>query len=186
MLIKNWGDAHSNLPIRARWIAKADVVPNGTTKRICVDPFCTEGILLKDSVIAKSSIQAYLDTNYHVHGATPLTLNIGVANAGLADLHKTHSVESSAYVTACNPFSQALDNSANGARQAVLARELQQHGLTYFQGIGKHPTNGWPGEQSFLVLGLSREDARMLGARLEQNAIVWCGHDAKPELVLLR
>ena len=142
--------------------------------------------MFQDSVIAQSSIQAYLQTDYHVHGATPLTLNIGVANAGLAALHKTHSVESSAYVTACNPFSQALDNSANDTRQAVLARELQQHGLTYINGIGQHPTNGWTGEQSFLVLGLSREDAKMLGARYKQNAIVWCGPDAVPELVLLR
>ena len=142
--------------------------------------------MFQDSLIAQSSIQAYLGTNYHVHGATPLTLSIGVANAGLAALHKTHSVESSAYVTACNPFSQATNNSVNDARQAVLACELHQHGLTYIKGIGLHPTNGWTGEQSFLVLGLSREDARMLGARHEQNAIVWCGPDAVPELVLLR
>ena len=142
--------------------------------------------MFQDSVIAQSSIQAYLDTDYHVDGATPLTLRVGIPNAGLAVLHKTHSVKSSAYVTACNPYSQALDDSANDARQAVLARELHQHGLTHIKGIGQHPTNGWPGEQSFLVLGLSREDARMLGARHEQNAIVWCDHDAKPELVLLR
>lgn len=69
--------------------------------------------MFQDSVIAQSSIQAYPETNYHVHGATPLTLNIDVANAGLAALHKTHSVESSAYVTACNPFSQALELRSN-------------------------------------------------------------------------
>ena len=142
--------------------------------------------MFSDSIIDQQSIQAYMDTNYHVNGATPLTLNIGVANAGLAALHKTHSVESSAYVTACNPFSQALNDSAHNARQAVLVRELQQHGLIYIKGIGQHPTNGWTGEQSFLVLGLSREDARVLGVRHEQNAIVWCGTDAVPELVLLR
>ena len=142
--------------------------------------------MFQDSVIAQSSIQAYLNTNYHVHGAMPLTLNIGVANAGLAALHRSHSVESSAYVTACNPFSQALDDSVNDARQEVLARELHHHGLTYINGIGQHPTNGWTGEQSFLVLGLSQEDAKMLGVRHEQNAIVWCGPDAVPELVLLR
>ena len=142
--------------------------------------------MFQNSVIAQSSIQAYLETNYHVNGATPLTLNIGVANPGLATLHITHSVESSAYVTACNPFSQALDDSTNNARQAVLACELQQHGLIYIKGIGQHPTNGWTGEQSFLVLGLSQEDAKMLGVRHEQNAIVWCGPDAVPELVLLR
>ena len=142
--------------------------------------------MFSDSIIDQRSIQAYLETDYHVLCEVPLTLNIGVANAGLAALHTTHSVEFSAYVTACNPYSQALDDSANDARQAVLVRELQQHGLTYIKGIGQHPTNGWTGEQSFLVLGLSREDARMLGARHEQNAIVWCGPDVMPELVLLR
>lgn len=142
--------------------------------------------MFQNSVISQISIQAYLETNYHVSGATPLTLNIGVANAGLAALHTSHSVESSAYVTACNPFSQALDDSINEELQAVFARELQQHGLTYINGTGQHPANGWPGEQSFLVLGSSREDARMLGARYKQNAIVWCGPDAVPELVLLR
>ena len=142
--------------------------------------------MFQDSVIAQSSIQAYLETNYYVRGAMPLTLNIGVANPGLVALHTSHSVESSAYVTACNPFSQTLDDSTNDARQAVLAGELQQHGLTYINGIGRHPTNGWRGEQSFLVLGLSLEDARMLGIHHEQNAIVWCGPDAVPELVLLR
>ena len=142
--------------------------------------------MFSDSIIDQRSIQAYLETDYHVLCEVPVTLNIGFANSGLAALHKTHSVESSAYVTACNPYSQALDNFANDARQAVLVRELQQHGLTYIKGIGQHPTNGWPGEQSFLVLGLSREDAKVLGARHEQNAVVWCDQDAKPELVLLR
>ena len=142
--------------------------------------------MFSDSVIDQGSIQAYLETNYHVHGATPLTLNIGFANAGLAALHKAHSVASSAYVTACNPFSQALDDSVNDARQAVLAGELQQRSLSYIEGIGQHPRNGWLGEPSFLVLGLSREAAKALGNRHEQNAIVWCGPDAVPELVLLR
>ena len=162
------------------------MAPCGATKRVCVDPPCTEGFLFQDSVIAQSSIQAYLETDYHVHGAMRVTLNVGVANACLAALQRSHSVESSAYVTACNPFSKALDDSSNDARQAVLARELHQHGLIHISGIGQHPTNGWPGEQSFLVLGLSREDAKMLGARHEQNAIVWCGPDAVPELALLR
>lgn len=142
--------------------------------------------MFPDSIIDQRSIQAYLETNYHVYGEAPMTLNIGVANAGLATLHTSHSVESSAYVTACNPFSQALTDSVNNERQTVIARELQQHGMTYINGIGEHPTNGWTRAQSFLVLGLSRDDARRLGARHEQNAIVWCGLDAVPELVLLR
>ena len=141
--------------------------------------------MFQDSVITQSSIQAYLETNYHVHGVSPLTLRIGVVSQSVAALHKLHGVQSSVYVTACNPFSQAFDESANAARQAALAQELQQRSLTYIEGIGQHPTNEWR-ELSFLVLGLSREAAKALGNRHEQNAIVWCGLDAVPELVLLR
>ena len=142
--------------------------------------------MFPDSVIAQEFVLAYLETNYHVHNDPPVTLNIGIVNARLAALHKTHCVESSAFITACNPFSQTLDASANTDRQEALAHDLAQRSLTYIEAIGQHPTNGWPGEQSFLALGLSRKDARMLGEQHEQNAIVWCGHDAVPELILLR
>jgi hypothetical protein len=37
-----------------------------------------------------------------------------------------------------------------------------------------------------LILGLDLEAARTLGNRMEQNAIVWIGADAVPELVLLK
>ena len=142
--------------------------------------------MFSDSTIDPSTIQAFLDTDYRVHSDAPVTLNTGVANPMLAALHKAYGVESSAYVTACNPFSQAFDESVNADRQSALACELQQLNLTYIQGIGQHPTNNWPGERSFLVLNLSREAAMALGIRHEQNAIVWCGLDAVPELILLR
>ena len=43
----------------------------------------------------------------------------------------------------------------------------------------------WESEDSFLVLGISLEGAQELGAAYGQNAIVWCGEDAIPKLVLL-
>lgn len=36
--ITNWVDTHANLPSRARWIAKADVVPSWSNKPGNVDP----------------------------------------------------------------------------------------------------------------------------------------------------
>lgn len=41
-------------------------------------------------------------------------------------------------------------------------------------------------EPSFLLFGLPLETARPLGKKLDQNAIVWFGGDAVPELILLR
>jgi hypothetical protein len=53
-------------------------------------------------------------------------------------------------------------------------------------GIGVHPTGEWRGEPSYLVPGLSREAAEELGRQFEQNALIWSGADAVPELLLLR
>ena len=142
--------------------------------------------MFSDSTIDRESIQAYLETEYCVQGDTPATLKIGIASGTLAALHKAHSVESSAFVTACNPFSQSFDDALNANRQAALAVELRARSLTFIDGIGQHPSNLWKGEPSFLVMGVSREAAKALGVRHEQNAIVWCGPDAVPQLVLLR
>ncbi len=67
-----------------------------------------------------------------------------------------------------------------------FGEELRLRSLLFIEGVGQHPSNRWPPEPSFLVLDLSLEAAKALGSRHEQNAIVWCGADATPLLVLLR
>ena len=142
--------------------------------------------MFSDSVIDRDTVQAYLETDYRVLGDPVFTLNVGHESPALAALHKAHRVESSAFITACNPFSQSLDVPANEGRQKALAGELKFRSLPFVDGAGQHPSNQWPAEPSFLVLGVSREAAKALGVRHGQNAIVWCGPDAVPELVLLR
>jgi len=63
---------------------------------------------------------------------------------------------------------------------------LRRQGMVLTDGTGRHPSNGWAGEASYLALGLSQEAAEAIGVRFEQNAIVWSGSDAVPRLVLLR
>lgn len=142
--------------------------------------------MFSDSAIDRNTIQAYLETDYRVHGDVSSTLRVGVVCPELAALHQGHQADCSAFITACNPFSQAFDEAANAERQAALARELTQRSLTFIDGVGQHPSNQWPSEASFLVLGLTLEAARTLGIRLEQNAIIWSGIDAVPQLILLR
>ena len=94
-------------------------------------------------------------------------------------------MDCSCFITACNPFSRSLDAHSNQLRQGDLAAELRHRSLSYQSGEGRHPTNGWPAEPSFLVLGLALEAAKSLGRCHEQNAIVWSGPDAVPQLVML-
>ncbi len=141
---------------------------------------------MSDTTIDAAMTQAYRETEYQVHGDQPFTLRIGQNCAELAVSHKRHRVDCSAYITACNPYSQPLDDAANAKRYADLGHELRQRSLIAFEGVGQHPSNQWPGEASYLILGLTLEAAKVLGNRLEQNAIVWSGADAFPQLILLR
>ena len=142
--------------------------------------------MLTESNIPRDTIQAYLETHYHVSGDTPATLRVGQVNPALAAQHEAHGVSSSAFVTACNPYSEGVGAQVNAERQTALAREIEQLGLTYIEGVGKHPSNNWPGEASFLVLGVTLDVAKALGEKHGQNAIIWCGADAVPQLILLR
>jgi len=138
------------------------------------------------STLHAELIRAYLETEYRVHGTPGFVLRIGVASPELRALTAQHGVTTSAFLTAWNPQSRALDPKANAARQAELAEEIARLGLVHLPGVGQHPSNGWPAEDSFLVLGLELDAAKALGARFEQYAIVWAGADGVPHLVFLR
>ncbi len=139
-----------------------------------------------DSCIDPDTIRAYSETDYVVHGDHPVTLNVDRHSPALAGLHRAYRVDCSAFVTACNPFSQRLDEATNAARQAALAEQLASRGLRFLDGIGQHPSNEWAGEPSVLIFGLALAAAKDLGMQWEQNAIIWCGADAVPRLILLR
>ena len=142
--------------------------------------------MFSTSNIHPDLIQAYTETEFRVQEGIPFTLSVGKVSSDLLVAHKRHQVECSAFLTACNPFSQELTDEVNGERQTALAKELESRSLEFVAGIGQHPSNQWPGEPSYLVFGLTLEAAKTLGNRLEQNAIVWNGSDGTPQLILLR
>ncbi|GMG91427.1 DUF3293 domain-containing protein [Cupriavidus pauculus] len=142
--------------------------------------------MFSDSAISQDVIQAYRETHYHVHGNAPAVLKVGEFNPALAALHAAAGVDCSAFITAWNPFSSQQEPARNLSLQQALEQALQQRGLRWIGGVGQHPADAWPGEESLLVLGLTLDDARALGAQFGQNAIVWSGADALPQLILLR
>lgn len=142
--------------------------------------------MFSTSVIHPELIQAYTETEFRVLEGQPLSIWVGKLNSDLLAVHKQYRVECSAFLTACNPFSQELSDEANSERQIALAKELTSRSLEFLPGIGQHPSSQWPGEPSYLVLGLTLEAAKALGARLEQNAIVWTGVNGVAQLILLR
>ena len=139
-----------------------------------------------ESIIAPETRQAYLETHYSVYGESPFALKVGVANPALAMRYKALKVQSCAFITACNPLGQSLNPNVNADLQAAFAGELRQRSLVFVEGLGQHPTGQPLGEVSFLVWGLSLDTAKALGTQQKQNAIIWCGLDAVPQLIVLR
>jgi len=148
--------------------------------------FLSARIVATTSRIDPALVQAYRETEYRVLGAYAMVLRPDVHADRLAVLHQTLAVDCSAFITACNPLSQPCEPSVNAARQAALAQRLALRGHVTIKGIGLHPAGRWDGEPSFLVPGLSLEDASNIGRQFDQNAILWSGADATPRLVLLR
>lgn len=142
--------------------------------------------MFSTSAIDPLIVQAYLETEYRVHGKPTFILRVGQSSAELLSAHKRQRTDCSAFLTACNPFSQLADEAANAARQMALSKELSRRSLVFLTGIGQHPSNEWPGEDSFLVFGLTLDAAMVLGTRFDQNGFVWCDADAVPQLILLR
>ena len=93
----------------------------------------------------------------------------------LAELYSANSVRCAAFITAYNPYSKQLTDKENIVRNEQLFSDLQLQGIEVVFSEGQDPLEQWPGEPSFLALGLEQGIAEQLGAKYEQNAIVWCG-----------
>lgn len=94
-----------------------------------------------------------------------------------------------AFITACNPLGVHQSLKQNRTANERLRERLNQYVSgpdDIIEGMGLDPSEDWPGEESFLVLGLDLEVSRALGAEFQQNALLWADADAIPSLILLR
>lgn len=141
---------------------------------------------MSTSRIPATLLKAYRQTEYRVMAPRSFVLRIGRFSPALSRLHRQSNVASSAFITACNPRSRLLPADENAERRRRLGEAIAGGRWPWLHGSGKHISGPWPAEASFLVLGISRGEACALGAAFDQNAIVFCGADCIPELVLLR
>jgi siroheme synthase len=69
--------------------------------------------LLPETLIDPATVQACRETHYRVHADTPVTLHVGVPSAALAALYQARRAQSCAFITACNPLGQVLEDRVN-------------------------------------------------------------------------
>jgi hypothetical protein len=126
--------------------------------------------------------KVYEESDYVVDDDPPLVMKIGEQNDGLRILFASFNVESAAFITAWNPSSQKLSLDENYDRQADLLVEIEKLRLNYFVGRGEHPDQSWY-EESYLVLGITKDQADALAKQFEQNAYLFIAMSGVPELV---
>ena len=137
--------------------------------------------------IHPDKVRAYLATDYRLgHTAQDIVLTIGKRSDRLAALFATKGVNCGAFLTAYNPRGTLQPEAANHLAHAQLATQLAQLGHKVIAGAGSAKGTDWPAEKSYFALGMALEPAKVMGTHFDQDAIVWVGADAEPQLILLR
>ena len=141
----------------------------------------------KTTQIHPDKVRAYLATDYRLgHTDQDIVLTIGKHSERLATLFAGNGVNCGAFLTAYNPRGTVQTDEANDQAHTQLAAKLQGMRVHVIEGSGSEEGTEWPAEKSFFVLGLALEPAKVIGIHFDQDAIVWVGPDAVPQLILLR
>jgi len=142
---------------------------------------------MSETLIAADKIRAYRATDYRLgHTAQDIVLAPGLRSDRLFELFSANGVECGAFLTAYNPRGNQKSVTENEQAHVLLAAALAERGLDSIEGSGSEPGSDWSAEKSYFAFGLSRDEAIAFGRKFDQDAIVWVGKHAVPELVLLR
>ena len=137
--------------------------------------------------IHPDKVRAYLATDYRLgHTSQDIVLTIGKRSERLAALFASNGVNCGAFITAYNPRGAVQSDEINNQNHAQLATKLEELEIQAIEGSGSEEGTDWPSEKSYFALGLTLEPAKTIGIHFDQDAIVWIGADAIPQLILLR
>ena len=138
------------------------------------------------SALAPGLIRAYRETEYHVYANPTFVLRVDQPCAALEAYYAQQNFAAGCFLTAWNPQSEQLGLAKNLARQQILETQLQQAGWNWLRALAAHPNNGWPAEPGCFIQSMEAATACEWGRQFAQNAIICCGLDTIPRLVLLR
>lgn len=142
-------------------------------------------LAMADTALPEPLLRAYQATQYRIDNCD-WYLQLGETQPALAPWYQRHAVQCATYLTACNPLGELLPDRLNERRMVQLRQALQRAGWAWLDGHGHDPEGHWPAEDSVLVWGMTESTARAWGQQWNQNAVVHCGSDMVPKLLLLR
>jgi hypothetical protein len=127
---------------------------------------------------------AYRATSYWVETQrVAIRMRVGERNELLDFVLEENMATRWAFITAHNPGSIRQTGAANVGRQRELRQRVARLGLTTLDGRGIGDRGDWAPEESILILGLSDEAARGIGAAFGQVAVLYGESGDTPRLV---
>lgn len=135
-------------------------------------------------VIDKDLRKAYESANYRVFEPAVL-FNIGAKNNQLKQLLSQSNSNQAFFISAFNPKSKLLTETANNYRHIELENKLHLSTYSIHEGIGEDPTDKWPGELSFLVMNISKEAIIEIAHFFKQLAILEINKEGVAQLLWL-
>lgn len=115
----------------------------------------------------------YLDTTYSVYVAEDkYDINI---NQPIPDVFNDLLAEqqSAVILTAWNPRSQVFSMQENKSRNNYLRVSLAKNNFNTLDALGQGKDSSWPAEESFFIVGISKEQAENIATEYGQYAYVW-------------
>jgi hypothetical protein len=129
---------------------------------------------------------SYLKTNYRVLvGNSYIDFRIDEAKGHRPWRVTNECVKNWTFVSAENPNSVLLSARENALRNRMLLRYLHKRKFRYFFGIGIPDLGTWPAELGFFVINVNLLEAKRIGHKFHQNAIVFSKALKPPELIWL-
>jgi hypothetical protein len=121
-------------------------------------------------MISKELLAGYQATCYSILNPN-IDIYLDKENKELQTFLIEQNFHSWCFITAWNPFSNALSLPENKALNSRLEADLINYAV--FLAEGKDTLGDWPPEISFFVANITEEDAVALGKKYQQNAIVY-------------
>lgn len=128
--------------------------------------------------------EAFTNTDYIVNiDNKEVIINIDKLHPQIDEIIKPFKTW--AFITAHNPLPQILSNPENLLRNNRLKEDVEKLGNKIFNGYGLAKDKSWR-EDSFMIIGIDKEDAKKLGAKFGQLAIVTGCANEKALLIILK
>ena len=115
------------------------------------------------SDINQKLLKEYKTADYYIHAEPSFVLRIGISSNELRKLLTDLNVKFAAFITAFNPYSKELEFIENRLRNKSLEEKIKSMQFHYIKGEGRCSKSNEVGEEGFLIFGITRDEASLLG-----------------------